>query len=105
MRSAFIRGHAYAMSKAISEGIPVRGYFHWSLTDNFEWTQGFTPRFGLFPLSDVFDPACPKGGLRSNFGPPDVNAAALVLGRAVAVATSRRELWLVRPSWQRSLEP
>ncbi|MFI5006016.1 MAG: glycoside hydrolase family 1 protein [Solirubrobacterales bacterium] len=62
MRSDFIRVHAYAMSKAISEGIPVRGYFHWSLTDNFEWTQGFTPRFGLFRVDYKTLERRPAGG-------------------------------------------
>jgi len=35
------------MHRAISNGSDVRGYFHWSLTDNFEWEKGFWPRFGL----------------------------------------------------------
>jgi beta-glucosidase len=62
MRSEFIRGHAYAMSRAIAEGIPVRGYFHWSLTDNFEWTQGFAPRFGLFRVDYKTLERRPAGG-------------------------------------------
>jgi beta-glucosidase len=47
-RAAFIRAHAHAMARALAEGIPVRGYFFWSLLDNFEWTDGFAPRFGLY---------------------------------------------------------
>ncbi len=35
------------MKKAVNEGIPVNGYYHWALTDNFEWRCGFSKRFGL----------------------------------------------------------
>lgn len=36
-----------AMEKAISEGVDLRGYFHWSLLDNFEWSFGWWPKYGL----------------------------------------------------------
>jgi beta-glucosidase len=36
-----------AMERAVSEGVVIKGYFHWSLLDNFEWAQGWWPRFGL----------------------------------------------------------
>jgi beta-glucosidase len=47
-RPAYLRAHAYALTRAITEGIPVKGYFHWTLMDNFEWALGFAPRFGLY---------------------------------------------------------
>lgn len=46
-RAKFIREHLIWVAKAISEGVDVCGYFHWSLLDNFEWDKGFWPRFGL----------------------------------------------------------
>jgi len=46
-RESFIRHHLWEIHQAISEGADVRGYFHWSLLDNFEWDKGFWPRFGL----------------------------------------------------------
>ena len=47
-RPDYLRSHVYAVEQAVKEGVDVRGYFHWSLMDNFEWAEGFTPRFGLF---------------------------------------------------------
>ncbi|HCU57995.1 MAG TPA: beta-glucosidase, partial [Anaerolineaceae bacterium] len=46
-RIAYLRGHLAQVSRAIQAGIPVTGYFQWSLLDNFEWASGFGPRFGL----------------------------------------------------------
>ncbi|MDO8504832.1 MAG: glycoside hydrolase family 1 protein [Candidatus Liptonbacteria bacterium] len=46
-RAEFVRQHMHWMSEAIKQGVDVRGYFHWSLMDNFEWSDGFWPRFGL----------------------------------------------------------
>lgn len=39
-----------AMERAISEGVDLRGYMHWSLLDNFEWAYGWWPRFGLIEV-------------------------------------------------------
>jgi beta-glucosidase len=46
-RIAYTRAHLLELSRAIHDGAPVRGYHHWSLLDNFEWSEGFTQRFGL----------------------------------------------------------
>lgn len=49
-RADFIRSHIRAIEEAQKEGCDVRGYLHWSLIDNFEWAEGFTPRFGLIAV-------------------------------------------------------
>jgi beta-glucosidase len=49
-REKFIKDHLRWVHKAIQHGVDVRGYFHWSLLDNFEWDKGFWPRFGLVEI-------------------------------------------------------
>jgi len=49
-REKFIKEHLHWTHKAIQEGVSVRGYFYWSLLDNFEWDKGFWPRFGLVEI-------------------------------------------------------
>lgn len=46
-RIQFIRRHLEALAEAKQAGVDVRGYFHWSLMDNFEWDRGYGKRFGL----------------------------------------------------------
>ncbi|GAA4188551.1 GH1 family beta-glucosidase [Streptosporangium oxazolinicum] len=46
-RIAFLDGHIGAVERARAEGVDVRGYYVWSLLDNFEWAEGFSQRFGL----------------------------------------------------------
>lgn len=50
LRKDFIKEHLFWVHKAIKEGADTRGYFHWSLMDNFEWEKGFEPRFGLIEI-------------------------------------------------------
>ncbi len=47
LREWYIRESLLEAKKAMAEGVDLRGYFHWSLLDNFEWDKGFWPRFGL----------------------------------------------------------
>ena len=46
-RIRFIGGHLRAVDKAMRKGVDVRGYFVWSLLDNFEWSYGYERRFGI----------------------------------------------------------
>ena len=46
-RIAYLSAHLQALSTAMSLGADVRGYFYWSLLDNFEWNSGYAKRFGL----------------------------------------------------------
>ena len=47
-RPGYLRGYLGALQDAIAAGADVRGYFHWSLTDNYEWAEGFAGSFGLY---------------------------------------------------------
>jgi beta-glucosidase len=46
-RVEYLRSHVASLGDAVAAGVPVRGYFAWSLLDNFEWDQGYSMRFGL----------------------------------------------------------
>jgi beta-glucosidase len=46
-RITFLDGHVRALHRALEQGVDVRGYFVWSLMDNFEWAEGYARRFGL----------------------------------------------------------
>jgi beta-glucosidase len=49
-RQAYLASHLDAVARAIALGVPVEGYFAWSLLDNFEWARGYSKRFGLVYL-------------------------------------------------------
>ena len=66
LRAQYIYDHLATLQGVIADGVAdVRGYFHWSLTDNFEWASGFWPRFGLA----TFDPATGRRRLRAGARP------------------------------------
>ncbi len=46
-RTDYIRRHLLQLERAADEGIPVAGYLYWSIMDNYEWAEGYDPRFGL----------------------------------------------------------
>ena len=49
-RATYIRRYLYAMRRALSEGVDIRGYCYWSLMDNFEWAEGYQMQFGLYAV-------------------------------------------------------
>ncbi len=62
-RVAYLVQHLQALADAVDQGADVRGYFAWTLLDNFEWAQGYRPRFGLVRV----DPGSPRRRPRRSF--------------------------------------
>ncbi|XP_048486452.1 myrosinase 1-like [Plutella xylostella] len=60
------RNNLESVLNAIDEGIPIKGFYAWSLMDNFEWLSGYTRRFGLYDV-DFTDPARPRTAKHSAF--------------------------------------
>ena len=59
-RPAFLVDHLSAVHRAIARGADVRGYFHWSLIDNFEWAEGWHTPFGLVEVNRETGARTPK---------------------------------------------
>jgi len=63
-RVAYLDGHIRAVRAAMDDGVDVRGYFVWSLLDNFEWAHGYTKRFGLAHVDFDTQVRTPKTSFR-----------------------------------------
>ncbi len=63
-RSEFIGEHLKAVGQAMKEGAPVIGYLYWSLLDNYEWAEGFVPRFGLIEVNYITQERTIRGSAR-----------------------------------------
>ena len=63
-RVEFIRRALEGVSRCLADGIPVRGYFYWSLMDNFEWQKGYSMQFGLVAVDRETMERTPKESLR-----------------------------------------
>jgi beta-glucosidase len=75
MRPRYLAQHVHQVWRAVNFGFPVKGYYHWSLVDNFEWERGWTQRFGLWgldietqarirrPSVDLYAEICRENGL------------------------------------------
>jgi beta-glucosidase len=56
----FLRNYLTHLQHAVPEGVPVRGYFLWSLLDNFEWNDGYDKRFGIHYVDFTTQKRTPK---------------------------------------------
>jgi beta-glucosidase len=59
-RIVWTRAYLTQLQRATAEGIPIRGYFHWTLMDNCEWMTGKRPRFGLYHVDYATQERTPK---------------------------------------------
>ena len=64
-RVAFYEKHLLALKAAFDAGVDVRGFFAWSLLDNYEWAEGYSPRFGLVHTDYATQARTPKGSYRA----------------------------------------
>ncbi|MDV3103626.1 beta-galactosidase BgaS [Thermococcus waiotapuensis] len=60
LRPHFIASHVAYIERALESGFDVRGYFHWALTDNYEWAMGFRMRFGLYSVDMITKERIPR---------------------------------------------
>ncbi len=51
IRKIFINRYLYALNRALKDKLDIRGYFYWSLMDNFEWAEGYAMKFGLYKVN------------------------------------------------------
>ena len=63
-RVMYLRSYLRNAHRAVSEGYPLKGYFHWSLMDNFEWSWGYTRRFGITHVDYATQRRTPKQSFR-----------------------------------------
>jgi beta-glucosidase len=63
-RIAYIESHVEALATARAQGVDVRGYFAWSLMDNFEWAEGYAKRFGIVHVDYATQVRTPKDSAR-----------------------------------------
>ena len=82
-RVTYLRDHFLAARRAMADGVPLKGYFVWSLMDNFEWGFGFTKRFGLFGVDFETQQRIPKD---SAFWYRDVTASNAVGGTSTSIS-------------------
>jgi beta-glucosidase len=77
LRPRYLIQHLHQVWRAVNFNFPIKGYFHWTLVDNFEWERGWTQRFGLYeldketqvrrkrPSADLYAAICRENGISS----------------------------------------
>ena len=75
-RLRYYAGHLAATARAIAAGIPLKGYFAWSLLDNFEWAHRYAKRFGIVRVDHATLARTPKDSARFYAGVARDNAVA-----------------------------
>jgi beta-glucosidase len=63
-RIDYLRAYLAACQRAVTQGVPLAGYFQWSLMDNFEWAKGYTQRFGMVWVDFATQQRIPKASAR-----------------------------------------
>jgi beta-glucosidase len=64
LRVSYLRDHLRAARRAIDAGVDLRGYFVWSLLDNFEWSYGYSKKFGILQVDPATQDRTPKASAR-----------------------------------------
>ena len=64
LRQSYLQTHLAELAQLVADGIDVRGYYVWSLLDNFEWAQGYTQRFGVVHVDYATQQRTPKASAR-----------------------------------------
>jgi beta-glucosidase len=77
LRVAYLRDHLRAAHEAMRQGVDLRGYFVWSLMDNFEWSAGYSKRFGLYHVNFETQRRTPKASARFYSGVIDTHGEML----------------------------
>ncbi|MFO1371993.1 MAG: GH1 family beta-glucosidase [Candidatus Competibacteraceae bacterium] len=78
LRQRYLRDHLLAVLAAMQNGVELRGYFAWSLLDNFEWAHGYSQRFGLVHVDYATQQRTPKASARFYTDVIHSNGAALL---------------------------
>ena len=73
-RVEYVTLHLEQVHQAIGRGVDVRGYFYWSILDNFEWNEGYRPKFGLVAVDRDTMERTPKPSLAWYGGVARANA-------------------------------